>query len=727
MQILFIYKTTNMQKLNFLICLLFFISACSTTSTVQKPTSDATPKLPAIPQTKIGTSEILWDTWGVPHIYGKNEKDLFYGMGWAQMHSHGDLLMKLYAEARGEGAKYFGESALELTKHLHTMGVPALGKKYLNLLTEEEKMVIESFVEGINAYAEARPTHISENLRGVLPIKPSDVNAHSIRNLFIEFIGNRELGKAKGAEIGSNTWAVSPQRSESGNALLLANPHLRYHDLWLFYEAHVITDEYSIYGSTLVGSPSITIAFNENLGWSHTVNTLDAADLYRLKLDGDGYVLDGKKENFKLNLYNIPVLQEDGSMRTEKLMVKNSVHGPVVKMGEKEAIALRIARLDNPGNMLDQWKKMGEATNLEEFQTALAQNDLPMFNVMYADKAGNIFYHFAGYTPERPEGDWNFWSGIVPGDDSKYIWNTYHSYEDLPKLLNPKSGWLQNANDPPYTTTIPTELNPTDYPAYMAPVRMGFRPQRAAHIMMEDEKISFEEFEQYKHDTKMELADRVLDDLLALERPNLSDLQKEAFALLKKWDGHSNADSEGALLFANWHLKITGGNPNSNNFFAKDWSFDNPDRTPDGIKDNEAALKALEIAAKEIKMGYGQLNVPWGQVNRVSFGDHDIAGNGGFGWLGQFRTMYYEPQGKRGTAESLKSRAVAGDTYVAIIEFGDKPKAKALLTYGNATQKGNPHIGDQLELFAKKQLRDVWYERADVEANVEKREVIDRN
>lgn len=716
-----------MKNLTVLLTLLLFFAACAVPAVVQEtstPTKVMEVPTEEVVSTKIETSEILWDTWGVPHIYATNEQDLYYGMGWAQMHSHGDLLMKLYIEARGEGPKYFGESALALTKNLYTFDIPARGKKALALLTEEETMVMEAFVAGINAYAAAHPNHIVENLRGALPITPADVNAHSLRNLFIEFIGNREMGKAQGEQIGSNTWAVSPKRSTSGNALLLANPHLRYDDLWLFYEAHTITDDTNLYGSTLVGSPTISIAFNEHLGWSHTVNTLDAADLYRLKLDGDGYLLDGKKENFKLNLYNIPVLQTDGNIRTEKLIVKNSEHGPIVKMGEKEAIALRIARLDNPGNMLDQWKKMGEATSLEEFQTALAQNDLPMFNVMYADKAGNIFYHFAGYTPVRPEGDWDFWSGIVPGDDSKYIWDSYHSYEDLPKLLNPKSGWLQNANDPPYTCTVPTELDPKDYPAYMAPVEMGFRPQRAANIMLADDKISFEEFEQYKHDTKMEIATRLLDDLLALEFDEASDLQKEAFALLKTWDGRSEPDAEAALLFANWHLKMSGGNPNSDHFFAKAWSFEDPANTPDGLKDGAAALQALEVAATEIKMGYGRLNVPWGDVNRISFGDKDVAGNGGYGWLGQFRTVYYQPQGKPGTAESLKSRAVAGETYVAIIEFGDRPKAKALLTYGNATQKGNPHIGDQLDLFSKKQLRPVWYERAEVEANVEKRETL---
>lgn len=713
-----------MKNLFLLGLLILLIVTCSVPAEVLLPkVEDAITKTGT---NTIQTSEILWDTWGVPHIYAKNEKDLYYGMGWAQMHSHGDLLMKLYAEARGVAPKYLGESAVALTKQLHTIGIPDLGKSYYAKLSAEEQSVLNSFVAGINAYAAAHPTHIAENLRGILPILTSDVNAHSLRNFFVEFIGNNEMGKARREEIGSNTWAVSPQRSTSGNALLLANPHLRYDDLWLFYEVQLNTDDYSIYGSTLVGMPTIGIAFNEHLGWSHTVNTLDAADLYKLTLEGDGYILDGEQKAFTKKSHTLEILQADGSLKTEIFPSLKSIHGPIVNRGKKEAIALRLARLEDPGHMLEQWKKMGEAKSLKEFQAVLAKNDLPMFNVMYADKEGNIFYHFGGYIPKRPKGDWDFWSGVVPGDDSKYLWDTYHTYEDMPKLLNPKSGWLQNANDPPYTCTIPTELNPADYPPYMAPVEMGFRPQRSAQIMLADDKISFEEFEQYKHDTKMELASRLLDDLLALEKEATTDLQKEAFGLLKTWDGKSEANSEAALLFANWHLKITGGNPSNESFFAKEWSFENPAMTPDGLKDGTAALQALEIAATEIKMGYGQLNVPWGKVNRVSFGEHDIAGNGGYGWLGQFRTMYYQPQGKPGTLESLKSRAVAGDTYVAIIEFGDRPRAKALLTYGNATQKGNPHIGDQLDLFAKKKLRPVWYEREEVEAHVEKREVIDR-
>jgi len=346
-----------MKNLSLLFVVTLFMVTCTVPSEVIKQSENTPPpEIKQVDSKKIQTSEILWDSWGIPHIYATNEKDLYYGMGWAQMHSHGDLLMKLYAEARGEAPKYLGESALALTKQLHTIGIPDLGRKYYDQLTAEEKSVLTSFVAGINAYAATHPNHIAEHLRGVLPILVTDVNAHSLRNFFIEFIGNREMGKARSAEIGSNTWAISPQRSTSGNALLLANPHLRYDDLWLFYEVNLVTDDYNIYGSTLVGMPTIGIAFNEHLGWSHTVNTLDAADLYRLTLDGEGYVLDGEQKAFTSKSFDIEVLQADGSLKTETFPTLQSVHGPIVNRGEKEAIALRLARLEDPGHRIHSQK-----------------------------------------------------------------------------------------------------------------------------------------------------------------------------------------------------------------------------------------------------------------------------------------------------------------------------------------------------------------------------------
>src|SRR5207247_1282681 len=160
--------------------------------------------------------------------------------------------------------------------------------------------------------------------------------------------------------------------------------------------------------------------------------------------------------------------------REEKLLVKRSIHGPVIAEKQEKAIALRVAGLDRPG-MLEQWWDMARAKSLAEFESAVKRLQLPMFNVIYADRDGHIMYVFNAQVPVRSKGDWTYWNGIVPGDTSETLWTQIHPYSDLPKVIDPPSHWLQNTNDPPWTTTLPYVLKPEKYPAYMAPHFMDFR------------------------------------------------------------------------------------------------------------------------------------------------------------------------------------------------------------------------------------------------------------
>jgi acyl-homoserine-lactone acylase len=160
---------------------------------------------------------------------------------------------------------------------------------------------------------------------------------------------------------------------------------------------------------------------------------------------------------------------------------------------------------------------MVRATNLSEFETALKRLQLPMFNILYADgrdRQGHIMYLFNAQVPIHSQGDWNYWQGIVPGDTSATLWTKTHPYQDLPRVLDPPSGWLQNANDPPWTTTFPQTLNPKDYPSYMAPRFMDLRAQRSVQMLQEKPKISFDDMIADKFSSRMALADRVLDDLI---------------------------------------------------------------------------------------------------------------------------------------------------------------------------------------------------------------------
>ena len=182
--------------------------------------------------------------------------------------------------------------------------------------------------------------------------------------------------------------------------------------------------------------------------------------------------------------------------------------------------------------------------NDKNFESALKMAQIPFWNVMYADREGNIFYLFNGLVPKRKQQDWEYWNRIIPGGKSEDIWSEYHSYDELPKLKNPQTGWLQNANDPPWTSTIPIVLNHNDYPGYMAPVRMDFRPQISAKMIIRDSSVTFDELVQYKHSTHIELADRILDDLLlAIDRLGSTEAKK-AKKILMNWDRKADAGNQ---------------------------------------------------------------------------------------------------------------------------------------------------------------------------------------
>jgi acyl-homoserine-lactone acylase len=413
----------------------------------------------------------------------------------------------------------------------------------------------------------------------------------------------------------------------------------------------------------------------------------------------------------------IKVKQDDGTLVDQNIPLMKTVHGPVVNKTADKVIALRMVGLDRP-NMVLQWWRMINSTSFDEFENALKMAELPFWNVMYADKEGNIFYLFNGLVPIRNSGDWDYWNRIIPGGKSTDIWTEVHPYADMPKVKNPEGGWLQNANDPPWTSTIPLTLDPNVFPAYMAPQSMPFRPQRAARMMIEDESISFEELVEYKLSTHLEFADRILDDLYAAVDNSDSDKAKEAKVILENWDRKADTDSKGMLLFYNWARKFNVWRQSN---YTIQWDFDNPNTTPDGLADPVRAVNLLEAAAEEIETKFGRLDIPWGDYYRINYNGKDLPANGIDGSVGVFRVA------SPGGADENHMYVGSGDSWVGVIEFGDEIHAKVLLSYGNATQKDSPHNGDQLELFSRKELRDAWFTKADIEANTASVEILTEN
>jgi acyl-homoserine-lactone acylase len=682
-----------------------------------------------------GNTEILWDRYGVPHIFATNRESMFYAEGWAQMEAQANLLLELYGESRGRAAEYWGSSHVALDRWVQLNGVPERAKQWYDAQDPTFRTYLDAFARGINDFAKTHPDKVGAEYRVVLPVTGVDVVGHPLRAVHYGYMGSperlrREVAAFKSANVpvtaaaefmadhgeataGSNTWSIGPSRSASGKAMLLINPHLPWGNTFYRYmEMHLVGPNYDLYGAPQIGFPVAVVGFNRHAGWGRTVNTIDTVDLFQLTVRDGQYLYDGQLRAFERSSKAIKIKQPDGSMREETLDIRRTVQGPVVYDENGLTLAMRVAGIDRP-RMLEQWFREGEATNIEAFKKALRIMAVPMWHANYADDQGHLMFVFDGLVPRRNGHDYDYWNKIVPGDTSSTMWTDYLSLDELPKSIDPSAGWIQNANEPPWDATLPP-LDRTEYASYLAPsgdTLPQMRVLRSLRMITEDPKISYDELVAKKHSTRMELADRVLPDLL-----KAANSSTEAARVLERWDRLTDADSRGAVLFQMFADKYFIGPAGMESKLRVKFDFHHPLDSAYGLADPEAALGALAAAAADCQRLYGSLDVRWGDVFRLASGNADLPGNGGAGASGVFRTISYTRQ------VGNKNYAAGGETLVCAIEFAELQQARCTLGYGNASQPGSPHLEDQLPLMVQKALHPVWRDRKDVEANLENRE-----
>lgn len=694
---------------------------------------------------KLGNPEILWDNWGVPHIVAAQERDVFYAFGWAQMRSHADLLLKLYAMARGRGAEYFGEDYLSADRSVRLLGIPTLAEQWYQEQESGFKDNLSAFAAGINDFAQRHPEAVSDQVKAVLPVTPQDIIAHTTRVMTVFTAGISECGAVlpgfdfNNQPPGSNGWALGTKFSSSGNTMLLANPHLSWHGMETLFEAHLLMPDLNLYGAALVGSPVLQIAFNDHLGWTHTVNPIDGCDLYRLKLAGnhlsDGYWLDGVVYDFTLSSETIRIRRADGCIDSEVLTIRRAVQGPIIDHAG-EILSVRLALLETQllNGMNRQWWEMGRATNLEKFQEILSGGHLPLFNVIYADADKHIMLAFNGIIPQRSTGDAYFWRKTLAGDDSRLIWKQTYHYQDLPKVINPDSGWVQNSNGAPWYMTLP-KLDKNQYPENIAVDVTNNRELQSLRMLAAQQKMSFEAVIAAKHSTHSLAADQLLDDLLSAARVSNDPLLHQAAAVMNQWDRQYLAESRGARLFSLWFAKwieltiakATEANPSyvftpdqllGSRFYLRPFDSSEPLITPSGLANKPLALTALRESISQLLAETGELDVSWGEVARLRRDGIDLPGNGADTDLGVFREIVYELD------IDGKMRSSYGDSFIAVVEFSKPMRAQVLVTYGNATQPQVFETSSQLHLSAKQQLRPAWRSQNEIESNVQFREFL---
>ena len=665
-------------------------------------------------------TEILWDRYGVAHIFAADHGSLFYAYGYAQMEAHSELLLRLYAQARGRGAEFYGAQYLAADRWVRTNGIPETAKQWAAGQSPAFGPLIESFVRGLNAWASEHKADLSPEAQRVLPVSVEDVYAHCLRVIHYDWIINpsKLQGRLARAEVethGSNEWAIGPSRSATGKAILMSNSHLQWGDIHTYFEVQLTAPGVTSYGAVWVGFPVLRQCFTEYVGWTQTTNNPAESDLYRLVLKDGGYVLDGKVKPFETHSEIIKVREANGSLREERLDVRRSVHGPIVGESNGAPIAMRVAAIDRP-KLFEQFWRMGLAKNLAEWQDGMRMQQLPLFNTAYADRDGHIAYVYNATLPVHPTGDYRYWQGVVPGDRSDLIATTIQPYDAIPKSIDPPTGWVQNSNDMPWTSVYPMLLDSTKFAAgFAAPQGITQRAQRGIRTLSTaPAKITFEDIKKWKLSTHVETADQFVDEIVATAKATGTDRAKRAAAVLAKWDREAEVGSDGTLLFYKF-MTAAGNSFDAIGGFKVPTDDRRPLDTPRGFNDPVKAMAALDKVAGEVEKEYGSLSVKWGDVMRFRRGNADLPANGAPSQLGAIRTIGFSP------FVNGKAEAVQGDTFYAVIEYSTPQRAEVLLNYGNWSKKGSKHIDDQLPLASRKEMRPMWRLKKDIEANLESR------
>lgn len=676
--------------------------------------------------------EILRDSYGVPHVFGKTDADAAFGLGYA--HAEDDFLtmQQAFVAARGKLGKAYGIDAAANDYMVALLRIWDVVDQKYDTIPPDVQAVMQGYADGLNLYAAQNPDEVL--LPELLPVTGQDVAAGFIHRVPLFFGIDGQLAELFGDERakevsektavlptnpsvnhlpptvrhGSNVIAVSPERSANGETLFTVNSHQPWEGIVAWYEAHIHSEEgLDMVGGLLPGSPVITHGHNRHLAWAFTVNSPDLKDTFVLEINPDNpdqYLFDGEWLDLEVAKAPITVNLIGRLNWTVQREVLWSVYGPAVRQ-DHGTYAIRYAGMGEIGHV-EQFLRMNKATSFDEWQTAVSEGPLPMFNIGYADEVGNIYYVYNGRIPLRAEG-YN-WEQYLPGNTSETLWEDYLPFEQLPQIFNPDAGFIQNSNNDPFQTTLdPENPNRDDFsPTLGIDDPMSNRSLRSLALFGADESITLDEFKTYKYDMayspESDLARAVAHILNAGapdEAPN-----REAYDILADWNLVATPESKGtsiAILTLHFLLEQEGSDISVSNM-------------TDGAFTQAMAVDSFNQAVGLMMDQYGSVNVEWQEMNRLVRGDVNLGIGGAPDVL---HAVYGDLE------ENGRFHGVAGDSYVMIIQWDANGNltSESIHQYGSATlNETSPHYADQAPIFVQRLLKPVWFNESDIRANLER-------
>jgi acyl-homoserine lactone acylase PvdQ len=682
---------------------------------------------------------IIRDDWGIPHIYGKTDADAVFGLMYAQAEDDFNRVETNFINSMGRLAEAEGEAEVYRDLRMKLFIDPDTMKADYAKSPQWLKALMNSWADGLNYYLYKHPQVKPRVIKQFEPWMALTFSEGSIGgdiekvrlDQLAAFYGKQPEVKMSGEDenryvepTGSNGIAIAPANTANHHALLLINPHTSF---FFRAEVQVTSDEgLDAYGAVTWGQFFVYQGFNQHTGWMHTSSGVDAVDEYAetVSKKGDGYAYRyGSAERPVVATKIIVPYKTDAGMAKKEFTVYRTQHGPVVREANGKWIAIRL--MQEPLKALQQSYSRTKATDYKSFRQSMELHTNSSNNTIFADAAGDIAYFHGNFIPKR---DLKFdWTKPVDGSDPATDWNGLLSVDATPNLLNPASGWIYNSNNWPWSASGPSSPKKADFPAYVETGREESpRGYHAIRVLENKKDFTITSLIAAAYDSYLPAFASMIPSLLKAydATPADSPLKakvSEQIKLLRDWDYRWSATSVPTSLAVFWGEEIgqrVGADARRAGISAETYVVSKATA--------EQEVQALAAASDKLAADFGRWKTPWGDINRYQRLTGDIvqpfndAGpsipvaftSSRWGSLASF--------GARAYPGTKKWYGTSGNSFVAVIEFGDSVRARAVTAGGESGDPKSPHFNDQAKRYSTGDLRDVYFYRSQLKGHTER-------
>ena len=684
---------------------------------------------------------ITRDTWGIPHIHGQTDADAVFGLVYAQAEDDFNRVETNFINAMGRLAEAEGEREIYRDLRMKLFIDPDSLKAAYATSPDWLKSLMNAWADGLNFYLHNHPevkprviTHFepwmalsfSEGSIGgdIERVNLTQLEAFYGNHPRADIKSSGEQGDGPNEPTGSNGIALAPANTLNHHALLLINPHTSF---FFRAEVQVASDAgLNAYGAVTWGQFFVYQGFNERAGWMHTSSGVDAIDEYLetivKKGDRPFYKYGNEERPVTVSTITVPY-KTPGGTATKQFTVYRTHHGPVVRESNGKWVSIRL--MQDPVKALTQSYTRTKARDYKTFKQTMDLHTNSSNNTIFADADGDIAYFHGNFIPRRdPRFDW---TKPVNGSDTATEWHGLLSVDETPNLLNPASGWLYNSNNWPWSAAGPSSPKRTDYPAYVETGRAeSARGLHALRVLSNKKDFTIEGLRAAAYDSYLPAFEKLIPSLLsAYDQLPANDVRKvklaEQIQLLRAWDYRWSIASVPTSLAVFWGEELTrrvSGDARRAGVSAEDYIVDRASPSQQ--------VDALLTASDKLTADFGSWKTPWGEINRFQrltpdivqrFDDAGPSTPVGFtssrwGSLASFGARQYP--------NTKKWYGTSGNSFVAVVEFGDSVRAIAVTAGGESGHGQSPHFNDEAQRYATGNLREVYFYPSQLKAHIER-------